>query len=116
MGSQRETLMEEMICRCSPEGREQADALMKEVRERLSREAFEVTDVNFLTTVVISLEHEYNAHISTIAYDMWGLVSADSWKEGGFKATFQCDDVEDGIAAVWKAFADHHAEEVRVVR
>jgi hypothetical protein len=107
-----EVIRLDMICRCSPEGRAEADALRQEVRRRLgARAGAEVTDADFLTHVTVSLNWDYGAEITGIHNDMWFLVAAETWlpsrREAGewLKATVPCDDAEDGVAAVWKAFA-----------
>lgn len=108
-----EVISLDMICRCSPEGKAEADALREEVKRRLSERAdAEVSDSDFLTHVVVSLNWDYGAEITGIHNDMWSLVGAETWlpsrRVAGdwLKVSIQCDDVEDGIAAVWKAFAD----------
>lgn len=97
---------ETFICHCDPEGAAEADALRALVMQKLSRRQAEVTDRDFLTHVVISLNWDYGAHITSIANDMWSHVIAETWlkTEKEFKVRAQCDDVEDGIAAVWYAF------------
>jgi hypothetical protein len=108
-----EVVMLAMICRCSPEGRAEADSLRQEVKRRLGvRYGAEVTDADFLTHVAVSLNWDYGAEITGIHNDMWSLVAAETWlpsrREAGewLKVSAPCDEVEDGIAAVWKAFAD----------
>lgn len=100
----------DMICRCG-ENAAAADALRKEVRDRLAGQDRVVTDADFLTHVVISLNWDYGAYISGIHNDQWSMVSADSDDKDGFKVAVMCDDVEDGIAAVWKAFADRKEQD-----
>jgi len=96
------------ICTCSDEGRERAAALMAEVRRRLPR-AESVTDATFVSRVVESLNWQFDARITCIANDQWSQVTAEAW-DGSFTTIIDCDQVEDGIAATWKAFADHHGE------
>ncbi len=67
----------DFICRCSDEGSQRADAIMAEVRQRLPQPE-SITDANFVGRV---------------------------W-DGTFKTSIHCDQVEDGIAATWKTFAD----------
>jgi hypothetical protein len=96
------------ICTCSHEGRERVGALMAEVRRRLPQ-AESVTDANFLSRVVESLNWQFNARITCIANDQWSQVTAEAW-DGSFTTIIDCDQVEDGIAATWKAFANRHGK------
>lgn len=98
--------LDAFICRCDEEGSAEADILLREVRDRLSREGYAVTPGDFLTAVVVSLKWDYHAHIDRIYWDQWGMISAVR-DEDKFSVLVQCDEAEDGIAAVWKAFADH---------
>ena len=96
------------ICRCGPNA-ETAKVVMAEVRARLADggeelRPSEVTGGNFVTCVVWSLEWDFHAHISRIYCDQWACVTADD--RDGFHVSVQCDEVEDGFAGVWKAFAD----------
>jgi hypothetical protein len=104
-----------LICRCSAEGRAEADALLAEVKQRLScggveggRDSRAVGDSNLLSCVVYSLDDDFNAHITEIVCDQWAMVcaSTDPGSDDPFEVGIPCDNVEDGIAAVWKAFAD----------
>lgn len=99
------------ICRHSDEDCTAADALMEEVRERLAGGSDAliprpVTASDFLTRVVYSLWWDYRASITEIVCDQWCMVTADRFTDK-FHVRVECDEVEDGIAAVWKAFADH---------
>lgn len=96
----------DMICRCGDNAAE-ADALKTEVMQRLGN----VTDADFLTCVVTSLNWDYGAEITGIHNDQWSMVTAETWRShmretAWLKVTVPCDLVEDGIAAIWKAFAD----------
>ena len=97
---------ETFICRCDPKGTAEAEELRVLVMEKLAADGREVTDRDFLTHVIISLNWDYGAHITSIANDMWSHVIAETWleTEKELKVRAQCDDVEDGIAAVWYAF------------
>jgi len=101
---------EDFICTCSDEGRQRGAALMDEVRGRLSTGSEElmprqVENSNLLTMVVTSLNWDFDARITQIANDQWSGVWAETYK-GDFKTRIECDLVEHGIAATWKAFAD----------
>ena len=99
----------DMICRCSDEGAAEADALLADVKRRLDVKPDLVTDANFLTHIVISLNWDFDASITGIANDMWSMVSAETWlssTKDKLRITVQCDEVEDGFAAIWKAYAD----------
>ena len=85
--------------------------MLAEVKERLSDgtpifPAQQVTDDVLLTAIVTSLSWSYNAHISNIACEQWSAVFAESY-DGTFRTRVACDQVEHGVAATWKAFADH---------
>lgn len=99
-----------MVCTCSDDGAAQAEALMMEVIERLSRgsDVLHPTTIepgNFLTSIVTSLNVDFNAHVTSIDADQWFAVAAADDSGRGYYV--QCDLVEHGIAAVWKAFADN---------
>lgn len=109
MFEETDTGLRTFICRCSPEGRAEADALIEEVTRRLNdRAGSEVVNAsNFITHIVVSLNWDYNAHVEDIYNDMWSMVSAVDDRDGvSFRVVVQCDDIEDGFAACWKAFAD----------
>src|SRR6478736_555477 len=113
MNTEPEVIRLDMICRCSQEGKADADALRAEVKRRLTERAgAEVADSAFLTHVVVSLNWDYGAEITGISNDMWSMVAAETWsptqREAGdwVQVSVTCDDVEDGIAAIWKEFAD----------
>jgi hypothetical protein len=98
-----------MVCVCSEEGRADAEALRTDVMERLSLgseelEARPVTADTFLTAVVQSLNWDFDAHITSIDNDQWSAVTAEKYDRSvGYYV--HCDRVEDGVAAVWNAFA-----------
>jgi hypothetical protein len=96
------------MCRCSPEGVAQADAVMAETVNRLTTDMCKVDASNMLTAVVISLNWDYNASITTIANDQWSMVVATRYPHANdpYEVVVMCDNVEDGIAAVWLGFAD----------
>jgi|ERR1700722_3537152 len=102
---------EDFICTCDEEGVKEAESLMTWVKERLSEgtplfPSQPVADGVLLTAVVTSLSWSYNAHISKIIGDQWWAVFAESY-DGRFKTCVSCDFVEHGVAAIWRAFADH---------
>jgi hypothetical protein len=94
---------------------EEGDALLAEVKERLSAgsEALlprEIKDSRLMTEIIFSLELDFNAHIEGIYTDMWSGISATSYDES-FRVWIQCDSIEHGFAGVWKAFADRESIE-----
>ena len=102
---------EDFICTCD-EGRRQllAAALREEVRARIAagsdeRGPHEVTWETFVTDLVWSLNWDFNAHITEIACNQWFGVWAEAY-DGTFKTRIECDAVEDGLAATWRAFAE----------
>lgn len=104
--TQRSDGVSAFICRCGDDGRAEADALTAEVRDRLGAGP---GDRDFLTVVVFSLNWDFDAYINGIFNDQWSAVSAKTYdEESPFTAYVQCDEVEDGIAAVWKIFADRN--------
>ena len=103
--------VDEFICTCDEDGLRAAQTMLAEVKERLSDgtpifPAQQVTDDVLLTAAVTSLSWSYNAHISNIACEQWSAVFAESY-DGTFRTRVACDQVEHGVAATWKAFADH---------
>lgn len=101
------------MCACSDNGRAECDELMAEVKQRLTEEwGGVVTDANFLHVVVVALEADYDAHINGIYIDQWAAVTATEYSDSKkpdyvpFGVYAQCDQVETGVAAVWKVFAD----------
>lgn len=98
------------VCTCEQDGREAAAKLRAEVKRRLAEGSpnqgpHEVNDGNFVTEVVWSLNWDYDAQVTQIASDQWfGIWAATD--DGSFKTLIQCDSLEDGFAATWKAFAD----------
>ncbi len=101
---------DDFICTCDDEGRQRAAELREEVRTRLAggsdeRAPHEVTAETFVTDLIWSLNWDYSAYISKIACDQWFGVWAET-NDRTFKTRIQCDSVEDGLAATWRAFAD----------
>jgi len=96
------------ICRCNAEAEAEADRIRAVVHDRLNPFQGEMPDSIFLTTVVISLNWDHHAYISSIHCDQWSMVTAKTYDsvDNPFKVSVQCDNVEDGIAAVWLAFSD----------
>jgi len=108
------------ICVCDTPGdderRTMADALTAEVRDRLGQGSVQlvprtVTEANLLTEVVFSLNWDFGAHITGIENDQWCAVAAETHArcddgEPEFRTYIECDRVEHGVAATWKAFAD----------
>ena len=84
---------------------------MVEVKERLAEESqspwrpMDVSDGHFLNSVVISLNWDFGSHITEIVNSQWSLVVAEA-DDGSFRTQVGCDQVEHGIAATWKDFAD----------
>ena len=102
---------EEFICVCKPEGETEAAALIADVKRRLSaRFQDETTDGNLLSHVVWSLELDFNAQLNGIMTDQWSAVAASSYDKT-FTTWIQCDVVEHGVAATWRAFADNQVSE-----
>lgn len=93
----------EFVCICSEEGRLNAEMLMVEVCGRLK-----CTPESLLTHVVMDLAWGFEAAITGLHADQWFGVAA----QGKEMSTFiQCDRVEHGVAATWKAFADREKKE-----
>lgn len=117
-----------MICIHSEEGKQEADELMKEVIDRLNAEREPdklITMDNFLSAVVYSLQwyipgdedSEPCVSISGIYCDMWAAVCSEQFgklPDGEYgpiiTARVECDKIEHGIAATWKAWADNFGE------
>jgi hypothetical protein len=97
------------MCRCGPEGVEQCEELMADVRRKLGiKGGRRINDDAFLSQVVFELNWSYHAYIDCIACDQWAMVSAkthDGETEHPYRVVAMCDSVEDGIAAVYYGFA-----------
>lgn len=101
---------DDFICTCDEDGRSRAAHLRDEVKRRLSEGSpnqgpHSVDDTNLVSEVVWSLNWDFDAEITQIASDQWFGIWAAT-RDGAFKAVIQCDSLEDGFAATWKAFAD----------
>lgn len=101
----------QMVCVCKSEGQAEAKALMEEVYRRLGEPSenfigLETNDGNFLTNVCYSLNFDYDARITSIATDQWHGVAGKYHGDQENAFYVECDQVEHGIAAIWKAFAD----------
>ena len=100
---------EEFICTCSDEGSRLADGLMADVQARLSRQSDYtgrlVAEGHLLTAVVVSLDRDFGARITEMITDHWSAVKAATY-DGKFETWIDCDLVEHGVAATWRAFAD----------
>lgn len=101
---------EDFICTCDDGRRANAAALREDVRARLAagseeRHPHDVTSDTFVSDLVWSLNWDFNAHITEIACDQWFGVWAEAY-DGSFKTRIECDAVEDGLAATWRAFSE----------
>lgn len=113
-------VVRDFMCSCGEERKKQCDDMLEEVKKELG-----ASDGDLLTRIVISLNWDYNAGITQIANDQWSAITAESWFEAGddggddeegiprrkrLHVYMQCDRLEHGLAAVWKAFADAHPD------
>ena len=110
---QNDRIFEDFICVCNDDGIIEADALLAEVKDGLNAD-----DATLLTRVVIALNWDYTASIEAIYNDQWSLVVAKTYKKAGdgepvFTTRIQCDWVEHGIAATWRAFRDRFPDGLR---
>jgi len=90
------------MCRCGSPLMNETQAMLDDVKVLL-----EAHDGNLLSLVVDSLEQDFEARITEIAHDQWSMVAADRYDQS-FSTRIECDRVEDGIAATWRAFADRY--------
>lgn len=107
----KEKVSLDMPCRCSDEGRADADALRHDVWTELTEGDSEILvreDSDFVSTVIASLEWDLNTHITFIGMDMWFGIGAENENE---KIFVPCDRVEDGLAAIWKYLNDKKVED-----
>jgi hypothetical protein len=98
----------DFVCTCDDDGVAEARALRAEVLARLpvgSEVRWDVTAENFVSAIVSSLNWDFQARVTGVPADQWFGVQAES-NDGSFTTFVQCDLVEDGFAATWKAFAD----------
>lgn len=110
MAGRSDVDFEDFICTCDEDGRNAAAELRAEVKDRLATGSpnqgpHSVEDSNFVSEVVWSLRWDHDAHINQLASDQWFGIWAASDDES-FKTMIQCDALEDGFAATWKAFAE----------
>jgi hypothetical protein len=101
------TAADVFICRCNTEGRRKAAEFYVEVKRQIAeaRNIPEVPDNLFLTFVITDLQWDHQAYISAIHNDQWTAITAETYsEENPYKVYAQCDNVEDGIAAVWWAY------------
>lgn len=101
------TVASVFICRCSAEGRKNAEKFYAEVKRQLAedRDIAEVPDNLFLTFVIIDLQCKHYAYISAIHNDQWTAITAETYGDDNpYTVYAQCDNAEDGIAAVWWAY------------
>lgn len=82
--------------------------MLAEVKQRLGGRDGPVTDGTLLSCVIYSLNQDFGAQITEIMCDLWAVVCASTYRDSDdpFEVSIYCDNVEDGIAAAWKAFAD----------
>lgn len=101
------------ICRCGEENRREAAEFYTEVKRQLAvtQNIPELPDNLFLTFVIIDLQWEHQAYISGIHNDQWTSITAQTYDENPYRVYAQCDNVEDGIAAVWWAYTHRHTLE-----
>ncbi len=83
---------------------------MSEVIKRVSAGGKElaprpVTEESAVSQIVMSLTWDMGASITGIGCDQWFGVWAQA-DDGTFSTFVQCDRLEHGFAATWKAFAD----------
>jgi hypothetical protein len=100
------------ICRCNPENRRKAAEFYTEVKQLIAEDRGipEVPDNLFLTFVITDLHWEHHAYISGIHNDQWTAITAQTYdEENPYRVYAQCDNVEDGIAAVWWAYTHRMA-------
>jgi hypothetical protein len=93
------------ICRCKDDGKAEADALVARVREALDNPEPHL----FMSRLIMELNWEHNAYVDMIAADQWFGVSVKA-HDDSFSVYFQCDLVEDGLAACYDAFVTHAKE------
>ncbi len=103
-------------CSCTEEGKNECDQLLEKVKSLLSAD-----DSDLLTKVILALEFNYNANITSIASDMWSGIRSqtedyDMAKRARieppiFSTYIQCDKLEYGIAATWLAYYEKFGEQ-----
>lgn len=106
------------MCSCDEEGKKECNDLYQWALEDLK-----ATPETFLTSVVYGLEWKSpeggsGANISSIMCDQWCYIGAEGDQEyaqesskykpeSRFQAGFMCDQVEHGLAAIWKAWKEY---------
>lgn len=95
----------------------EANALLEEVRERLSKGSInlmsrEVTIASLLTAIVQSLAWDYGASITGLHNDQWSAVTAAT-NDGKLSTWVECYDLLAGVALTWKLIAENVEVEAR---
>lgn len=91
--------VELFACSCGDERKAQWDAHLAEVIGELK-----TTPDLFLSAVVYGLIN-YSAEITGMPADQWAAICAGTY-DGTFAVRIQCDRLEHGLAAVWRAFTE----------
>ncbi len=90
----------DFACVCSPESREEIRLVREWALERLTGTG------DLLGQIVVALAFDYSAEITGIHVDQWFGISA-STHDNEFSVFMQCDNPEDGLVYIYKAFYDH---------
>ena len=87
-------------CSCGAERTAVWEGLLAEVTEELTTQY----RGSFLTAVVYGLTR-YSATITGIPADQWAAIETATW-DGAFRTRIQCDQIEHGLAATWRAYTE----------
>ena len=99
-GIQRFYLYEQVFGLPGFESGKKGTILVGELREKTGN-----TDESIFALVVDEL-HSMGGHITETVMDQWYLVSAES-HDRTFCASIECDDLDFGLAGIWRAFKRH---------
>jgi len=97
-----------MICTCEMEGVREVEARRLRIARRMN-----LTNMFDLTSaIVMSLAFDFAADDSQIDVDQWFGVSVETFLVG--RVYVECDEPQDGLAAIWEHLADKFPERVTV--
>lgn len=89
-----------MVCICDDGGKAEAAASRQRFLELMAEDSGAVLPETFLTSVVVSLNWDFDSSITMIANDMWSGVTVKRYTDGN-EFRCDCDLVEDGLISIW---------------
>jgi hypothetical protein len=93
---------DDFVCTCDDARAAAAAALRAEVRERIEARGW-TFDSDEPTEILMSLAIHLGVRDVAVYTEQWHLVSAEAH---GLRAEIRCDSVVDGLAALWRVYAE----------